>query len=375
MQVPLLDLTAQFAELEEPLTEAVLQVVREQRFILGPAVEKLEAEVAGLLGVEHAIGCASGTDALLLSLRALDIGPGDEVVTTPFTFFATAGAIHNVGARPVFADIEPRTFNLSVGAAEAAITPATRAIVPVHLFGQMAPMAAFRALADARELGVIEDAAQAIGATQATADGSRITTGTLGDTCAFSFFPTKNLGGFGDGGMVVTNRAELAERLFRLRVHGGRQMYHHEEVGYNSRLDALQAAVLSVKLPHLEGWSGARRRNAAFYDDALAEVAEIERPYIEPGNDSIFNQYTIQVLDGRRDALQSALREAGIGTSVYYPVPLHLQECFAYLGYREGDFPHAERAAKEVLSLPIFPELSRGQLAHVAASIRAFFGR
>lgn len=372
--VPLLDLQAQYRPLAEPILAAIREVVEAQRFVLGPAVERLEGEIASLLGVSYAVGCASGTDALLLALRALDVEPGDEVVTSPFTFFATAGAIHNVGGRPVFADIDPETFNLDPEAAEAAVGERTRALVPVHLFGQMAPMEAFRSLADRRGLGLLEDAAQAIGAGQRLASGGEATTGTLGDVCAFSFFPSKNLGAFGDGGMVVTGDEGLAQRLMRLRVHGGRQMYHHEEVGYNSRLDALQAAVLSVKLPHLEGWSEARRRNAAYYDEALAGLDEVAVPRVAPGNTSIYNQYTIRVRGAVREDLQRHLAERGIGTAVYYPVPLHLQECFAYLGHREGDFPEAERAAREVLSLPVFPELEEAQLAQVAVAIRAFFG-
>lgn len=374
VQVPLLDLTAQYRSLEAELRAAVLGVVESQRFILGPAVEEFEGAVAELLGVEHAIGCASGTDAILLALRGLDIGAGDEVVTTPFSFFATAGAIHNAGARPVFADIVPDTFNLDAAAAEAAVTKRTAAVMPVHLFGQMAPMLALRSLADARGIALVEDAAQAIGARQRTADGGWITTGSLGDVCAFSFFPSKNLGGFGDGGMMVTDDAALAERLRRLRVHGGRQMYHHEEVGYNSRLDALQAAVLSVKLPHLAAWSAARRTNARRYDEAFAELEGVRPPVVTAENESIFNQYTLRVLGGRRDALAAHLREQGVGTSVYYPVPLHLQECFRHLGYGEGDFPESERAAGEVLSLPIYPELTEAQLEHVVASVRGFFG-
>jgi dTDP-4-amino-4,6-dideoxygalactose transaminase len=366
MQVPLLDLTAQHRAIAGEVQSAVQAVIDEQRFILGPVVEQFEAEVAEYLRLPHAIGCASGTDAILLSLRALDVGPGDEVVTTPFTFFATAGAIHNVGARPIFADIQPDTFNLDPAAAEAAITERTRAVMPVHLFGQMAEMGAFRSL------GIVEDAAQAIRARQRTAAGEWITTGTLGDTGTLSFFPSKNLGGFGDGGMVVTTRDDLAERLRRLRVHGGRQMYHHEEVGYNSRLDALQAAVLSAKLPYLEEWSAARRANARFYDEALAEVPEVVTPVVRPENESIFNQYTIRVQDGRRDALAEFLKQRGIGSSVYYPVPLHRQQCFDYLGCREGEFPESELAAREVLSLPIYPELTEAQLEHVAFSVREF---
>jgi dTDP-4-amino-4,6-dideoxygalactose transaminase len=373
MNVPLLDLTEQYETIAEPMMDVVREIVESQRFILGAPVERLEREIAELLGVRHAIGCASGTDALLLSLRAFDVGAGDEVVTSPFTFFATAGAIHNVGATPVFADIDPATFNLDPTAALAAVTDRTKAVVPVHLFGQMADMTAFRALGDRLALPVIEDAAQAIGARQTSPSGEVITTGTLGDACAFSFFPTKNLGAFGDGGMVVTNRAETAARLARLRVHGGVQMYHHEEVGYNSRLDALQAAVLSVKLPHLTAWSETRRKNAEFYDGALADLSGIVTPVIAPGNESIFNQYTIRVLDGRRDALRSALHAAGVGSGIYYPVPLHLQECFTHLGYEEGDFPISERACREVLSLPVYPELGEARLARVATAIREFF--
>jgi dTDP-4-amino-4,6-dideoxygalactose transaminase len=373
-RVPLLDLTAQYAELAVPLLEAVREVLEEQRFVLGPRVERLEAEIAAMLEVEHAIGCASGTDALLLSLRALDVGRGDEVVTSPFTFFATAGAIHNVGARPVFADIDPETFNLDPAGAAEAVTERTRALIPVHLFGQLAPMEEFEALARRRGIDLLEDAAQAIGARRRLADGRTITTGTLGQACAFSFFPSKNLGGFGDGGMVVTKDAAMAERLRRLRVHGGPQAYRHEEVGYNSRLDALQAAVLSVKLPHLGRWSEARRRNARYYDQAFAAVDGLATPVVAAGNESIYNQYTIRVADGRRDELRERLEARGVGSAIYYPVPLHLQECFAYLGYRAGQFPEAERAALEVLSLPVYPELTGAQLDHVAQAVRELCG-
>jgi len=374
MQVPLLDLTGQYRGIADAVRDAVQEVIEEQRFILGPVVDRFEAEVAAYLGVEHAVGCASGTDALLLGLRALGVERGDEVVTSPFTFFATAGAIHNVGARPVFADIEPAGFNLDPAAAEAAFGERTRVVVPVHLFGQMAEMEAFRALGDRRGVAVLEDAAQAIGARRRLEDGRWITAGTLGDACAFSFFPTKNLGAFGDAGMTVTGDEATAERLRKLRVHGGRQMYHHEEVGYNSRLDALQAAVLSAKLPHLAGWSARRREHAAFYDEALAGLDGVSTPALLPGNESIYNQYTLRVHGGRRDELAAHLRERGVGSSVYYPVPLHMQECFEYLGYREGQFPESERAAREVLSIPVFPELTEAQREHVAASIRGFFG-
>jgi dTDP-4-amino-4,6-dideoxygalactose transaminase len=374
MQVPLLDLTGQYQGIADAVQQAVKTVIEEQRFILGPTVDRLEAEIAEYLGVEHAVGCASGTDALLLGLRALGVEHGEEVVTSPFTFFATAGAIHNAGGKTVFADIDPATFNLDPAAAEAAVTERTRVVVPVHLFGQMAEMEAFRALGDRRGVAVLEDAAQAIGARRRLEDGRWITTGTLGDACAFSFFPTKNLGAFGDAGMTVTHDEATAERLRKLRVHGGRQMYHHEEVGYNSRLDALQAAVLSAKLPHLAGWSAARREHARFYDQALAGLEGVATPAVPAGSESIYNQYTLRVHGGRRDELAAFLRERGVGSNVYYPVPLHLQECFAYLGYRRGQFPESERAAEEVLSIPVFPELTEAQREHVAASIRAFFG-
>jgi dTDP-4-amino-4,6-dideoxygalactose transaminase len=374
MQVPLLDLTGQYQGIADAVQEAVRTVIGEQRFILGPTVDRFEAEIAEYLGVEHAVGCASGTDALLLGLRALGVEHGEEVVTSPFTFFATAGAIHNAGGKTTFADIDPATFNLDPAAADAATTERTRVVVPVHLFGQMAEMEAFRALGDRRGVAVLEDAAQAIGARRRLEDGRWITTGTLGDACAFSFFPTKNLGAFGDAGMTVTHDEATAERLRKLRVHGGRQMYHHEEVGYNSRLDALQAAVLSAKLPHLAGWSAARREHARFYDGALAGLEGVATPAVPEGSESIYNQYTLRVHGGRRDELAAFLRERGVGSNVYYPVPLHLQECFQYLGYRRGQFPESERAAAEVLSIPVFPELSEAQREHVAASIRAFFG-
>jgi len=373
MNVPLLDLKEQYRSVADEVMAAVKSVIDDQRFILGPVVDEFERQVEAKLGVKHAVGCASGTDAILLALRAFDC-TGAEVVTTPFTFFATAGTVHNVGARPVFADIDADTFNLSPEAAEAAITDRTRAVIPVDLFGQMADLAAFRALGDRRGVAIIEDAAQAIGARQRAAGGEWTTTGTLADACTFSFFPTKNLGAFGDAGMTATNDDATAERLRKLRVHGGVQMYHHEEVGYNSRLDALQAAVLAAKLPHLDGWSAARRAHAAFYDEALAGIDGLTTPIVRPGNESIVNQYTLRVAGGKRDALREHLTAAGVGSSVYYPVPLHLQECFAYLGYREGQFPESERACREVLSIPVFPELSEAQLAFVAETIRGFFG-
>ena len=370
MPVPLLDLRAQHATIRDDVLAELMPVIDAQAFILGEPVERLERAVAELSRTKHAIGCASGTDALLLAYRALDIGRGDEVVTTPFTFFATAGAIHNVGATPVFVDIEPRTFNISPEAARAAVTPRTKAIVPVDLFGQMAAVEEVRRLVP--DLPIIEDAAQSIGARRKidgewTMAGERVTMGTL------SFFPSKNLGGYGDGGMIVTQDDALAARLRRLRVHGGMKTYHHEEVGYNSRLDTLQAAALLGKLPHLAAWSAKRRENACYYHGALGDIPGVTVPYIDPANESIFNQYTIRA--ERRDALQAHLKARGIGNSIYYPLPLHLQPCFAHLGYREGSCPESERAAAEVLSLPIYPELTRAQLDEVVDAIRSFYVR
>lgn len=369
MSVPLLDLKAQHAAIRQPVVEALLRVVEDQTFILGSPVEHLEADVAALSRTTHAIGCASGTDALLLALRALDIGRGDEVITTPFTFFATAGTIHNVGAKPVFADIDPKTFNLDPAAAAAAKTSRAKAVVPVDLFGQMAPLELVR---EAVGLPVIEDAAQSIGARRHVC-GEWVMAGQIATIGTFSFFPSKNLGGYGDGGMMVTNDDALAARLRRLRVHGGTKQYFHDEVGYNSRLDTLQAAVLHAKLPYLAGWSDARRRNAAYYDAAFADLSDVTTPCVLPESESIYNQYTIRV--PRRDELQAHLKAKGIGSNVYYPLPMHLQPCFAYLGYKDGQFPESERAAKEVLSLPVYPELSTAQLDEVIAAVRGFYGR
>jgi dTDP-4-amino-4,6-dideoxygalactose transaminase len=369
MPVPLLDLRAQHATIRDDVVRAMMEVVDSQHFILGEQVERLETDVAALCRVPYAIGCASGTDALLLALRALDIGRGDEVITTPFTFFATAGTIHNVGATPVFVDIEPKTFNIDPAAIRAAITPRTKAIIPVDLFGQMAPL---ETIADvAGSIPVIEDAAQSIGARRKI-DNSWRMAGEIPTIGTFSFFPSKNLGGYGDGGMMVTQDEALATRLRRLRVHGGAKQYFHDEVGYNSRLDALQAAVLRAKLPHLAGWSAKRRENARFYDSALRGINHIRTPFIDPSNESIFNQYTLRA--ERRDELQGYLKSCEIGTAIYYPLPLHLQPCFAYLGYKRGACPESERAAAEAISLPIFPELSRGQLEEVAGAIRTFYG-
>jgi dTDP-4-amino-4,6-dideoxygalactose transaminase len=372
MSVPLLDLKAQHATIRDEMLAAVTRVVDAQTFILGEPVERLEADVATLSRTKHAIGCASGTDALLLAMRALDVGRDDEVITTPFTFFATAGTIHNVGAKPVFVDIEPRTFNISVDAIKAAITPRTKAIIAVDLFGQMAAIEAVQAIAGG--IPVIEDAAQSIGARRKIG-GQWTMAGEVASLGTFSFFPSKNLGGYGDGGMMVTQDDTLASRLKKLRVHGGTKTYYHDEVGFNSRLDTLQAAVLAAKLPHLDQWSAARRRNAAFYDAAFADVAGLTTPYVAPENESIYNQYTLRVADGQRDALKQHLTDKGIGSAIYYPLPLHLQECFAYLGYKAGSIPEAERAAGEVLSLPVFPELTTTQRDEVVAAVRGFFGR
>jgi len=370
MAVPLLDLKAQHATIRDEVVAALMEVVDQQAFILGDPVAQLECSVAGLSQVKYAVGCANGTDAILLALRALGVGQGDEVVTTPFTFFATGGAIHNAGARPVFVDIDPRSYNIAPELVTPAVTDRTKAVIAVDLFGQMAPIEQVKAAAKGRP--VIEDAAQSIGASRII-DGRKVMAGQAAAIGTYSFFPSKNLGGFGDGGMMVTQDVALFETLMKLRTHGSRRTYYHEIVGYNSRLDALQAAVLRAKLPHLEAWSAARRRNAAYYDAAFADVAEIVTPWVDPANTSIYNQYTVRV--PRRDALQAHLKERGIGSNVYYPLPLHLRPCFAYLGYAEGQCPEAEKAAKEVLSLPVFPELATTQLDEVVAAVRGFFGR
>jgi len=370
MPVPLLDLRAQHATIREEVVAAMMGVVDSQLFILGEPVLKLEADVAALSRTKHAIGCASGTDALLLAFRALDIGRGDEIITTPFTFFATAGTIHNVGATPVFVDIEPRTYNMDPAAAKAAVSSRTKAVVPVDLFGQMAAIECLQEVMPS--IPVVEDAAQSIGA-QREMGGKACMAGEAATIGTFSFFPSKNLGAYGDAGMIVTQDDALAERLRRLRVHGGLQTYFHEEVGYNSRLDALQAAVLRAKFRHLEQWSQRRRSNAEYYNQAFADLAEVQTPFVDPNNVSTFNQYTVRV--ERRDELRKHLNARKIGNSVYYPLPLHLQPCFAYLGYKEGELPESERAAKEVISLPVFPELTRSQMEEVVGAVRDFFSR
>ncbi len=371
MAVSLLDLRAQHATIRDAVVAALMRVVDDQAFILGEPVARLERAIAELSHTRYAIGCANGTDALLLALRALDVGAGDEVVTTPFTFFATAGAIHNAGARPVFVDIDPVTFNINAAQIPAAVTTRTKAVIPIDLFGQMAAIE--RVAAAAPGLPIIEDAAQSIGARRSV-DGEWRMAGEMATMGTFSFFPSKNLGAYGDGGMLVTQDERLAQRLLRLRTHGSVRTYYHEEVGYNSRLDALQAAVLEAKLPYLAAWSARRRANAATYTAAFADLADVVRaPVILPENESIFNQYTIRAV--HRDQLQAHLTARGIGTSIYYPLPLHLQPCFAYLRYARGQFPESERASTEVLALPVYPELPAAQRDEVIGAVRAFYGR
>ncbi len=372
MQVPLLDLKQQHSALRGELRAALERVLDSQQFILGEDVRLLETELAEYTRAGYAVGCGSGSDALLLALLALDVGAGAEVVTTPFTFFATAGAVVRAGARPVFVDIEPRTYNLDPARVGEVVTGRTRAVIPVHLYGQMAEMDEILRVAAARGLRVIEDAAQAIGA----ADGEGRSAGSTGDAGCFSFYPTKNLGAAGEAGLVTTNDAATAERLRRLRVHGGATEYHHDEVGFNSRLDTFQAAVLRVKLKHLDAWSGARRERADTYTRFITDAGLTEfvtPPHVLPGARHIFHQYVVRVPAGRRDALLEHLKAHGVGTKVYYPVPLHLQPCFAGLGYKGGDFPESERAARETLALPMFPELTRAQQEYVVETLRRFF--
>lgn len=367
MKVPLLDLTAQYGTIRDEIDAALAEVVTSQHFILGAVLEACEDAIARYTGSAFGIGVSSGTDALLVALMAEDIGPGDEVVTTPYSFFATAGVIARVGATPVFVDIDPVTLNLDPGQVADSVTKRTRAIIPVHIFGQMAEMAPIMEIARSHGLVVIEDAAQAIGAEH---EGRRA--GSIGDYGCFSFFPSKNLGCFGDGGMVVTNDATRAERVRALRVHGEGVKYHHRVVGGNFRLDALQAAVVRAKLPHLDGWSDARRANAALYSHHLGDLADREPSLLTlPGivtDRHVFNQYLVRVAE--RDRVREELTTAGIGTAVYYPLPLHLQECFAALGYGRGDLPESERAADRAIALPIYPELTTDQVRTVAGALR-----
>jgi dTDP-4-amino-4,6-dideoxygalactose transaminase len=368
--VPLLDLRAQFESIREPVNEAIARVVESQQFILGPEVEALERELGEYCGARYAIGCSSGTDALLLALMALDVGPGDEVITTPYTFFATVGVITRLGAQPVFVDIEPESFNIDAAGIGPKITSRTRAIVPVHLYGRTAEMTAISETAARHGIPVIEDACQAIGAEH---HGRRA--GTLGTMAAFSFFPTKNLGGFGDGGMVTTNNRTLAEKLRRLRVHGMEPKYYHQAVGINGRLDALQAAVLRVKLRHLDAWTAARQANARRYRtlfESHGVSGWVTAPQEHSGMRHVFNQYVIRVPAGHRDDLRKQLATSGVGSEVYYPVPLHMQECFASLGHSRGDFPESERAAAETIALPVYAELTADQQNHVVTCIAEY---
>jgi dTDP-4-amino-4,6-dideoxygalactose transaminase len=366
MQVPMLDLQAQYRPIRDAVIDVVTRVCDSQRFIMGPEVEGMEREMAAYLGVTHAVGVSSGTDALLLAMMALGIGPGDEVITSTYSFFATAGCVARLGAKPVFVDIDPVTYNIDPAATAAAVTPRTRAIIPVHLYGQSADLDPLLAVATRAGVPLIEDAAQAIGATY-----KGRTVGGLGRVGCVSFFPSKNLGAFGDGGLVTTNDDTLAAALRRLRVHGADRQYYHQLIGGNFRLDALQAAVLRVKLPHLAGWTEARRRNAARYDRLFADfglTGHVTVPVTLPDRYHIFNQYVVRV--PRRDAVKAHLESRQVGCAIYYPVPFHEQACFAYLGCRTGQFPRAEAAARETLALPIYGELT-GEQQHYVVSVIA----
>ena len=364
MEVPLLDLKGQYATIREKVMAAVAEVLESQQCIGGPKVAELEKQVAAVSDCKYAVGVSSGTDAILNCLMSMEIGPGDEVITTPFTFFATVGCIARVGARPVLIDIDPRTYNIDPDLIEAAVTKHTRAIMPVHLYGQMADMDPIMGVARRHKLAVIEDAAQSI---TSTYKGRKA--GSIGTAGCFSFFPSKNLGGIGDGGMIVTNDETLFKRLMMMRNHGSEPKYYHKYVGGNFRLDPVQAAALLVKLPHLDDWSEARRRNAAYYNKRFTGTA-VQTPWISPDCKTIYNQYCIRV--PRRDELVAHLKANKIGCEIYYPVPAHLQECFAYLGYKRGDFPESERAAGEILALPIYPELTRPMQDAVVEEILAF---
>ena len=365
-RIPLLDLQAQYEPIKNEVMAAIQSVFDSKQFIMGSTITGLEADIAQYCETTYALGVSSGTDALILALMALNIGPGDEVITTPFTFFATGGSIARVGAVPVFVDIEPDTYTIDTTKIEAAITSKTKAIMPVHLFGQLADMDAIMAIAKQYNLVVIEDAAQAIGATY---KGKKA--GSIGDIGCFSFFPSKNLGACGDGGMVTTNNPELYEKMHVLRVHGAKPQYVHHVIGGNFRLDAMQAAILRVKLPHLESQHDGRIANAKYYDTHL------QGPFTKPVNKyngrMIYNQYTIQVNGQARDSLKAHLESHTVGCAIYYPIPLHVQACFSNLGYTHGDCPVAELAAESVLSLPIYSELSQDQLAYVVETLHAFF--
>lgn len=367
MKVPMADLTAQYESLKTEMDAAVLDVIRTGRFILGETVSAFEEEVAHLCGAEFGVGVASGTDALILALSAAGIDERDEVITTPFTFVATAEAIALLGAKPVFADIDPLTFNLDPADVARKVTGRTRAILPVHLYGQPADISSLSAIAADHDLKIVWDGAQAIGCAYG---GKGV--GAYADAMSLSFFPTKNLGGAGDGGMILTNDAELAEKLRYIRFHGSKGTYSYKHVGYCSRLDAIQAAVLHVKLPHLDSWNDARRRNAEEYNRMLAGL-DVELPVETPNSKHVYHQYTIR--SKKRDELRQYLKQRDIDTGVYYPGPLHLEEAYRCLNYSEGDFPEAERACREVLSLPVFPELTADQRDYVASCVKSFHER
>ena len=370
MKVPLLDLNEQNQTLRPEIEAALGRVLDTNGFILGTEVKALEEEVAAYCRTKHAIGCASGSDALLLALMALDVKPGDEVITTPYSFFATVSAVTRLGAVPVFVDIDPLTYNLDVAQIESKITERTKAIQPVHLYGQCADMATLREVAGKYGIPLVEDAAQAIGAEEG---GKRA--GAMSEIGCFSFYPSKNLGGMGDGGMMTTDDDELAEKLFALRVHGAKVKYYHKWVGLNSRLDGFQGAVLRVKLPHLDGWSDKRKANADRYRELFTDAGLTEQvvlPFERENVRHIYNQYVVRVPE-RRDGLREFLTANGVGTDIYYPVPLHVQECFEFLGYREGDLPESERASHETLALPIYPELKPEQQEYVVEKIGEYF--
>jgi dTDP-4-amino-4,6-dideoxygalactose transaminase len=368
MKVPMLDLSEQYAALKPEIMVALDEVMSSSRFILGDNVKKLEADVAKYSNTKFAVGVGNGSDAIHISLQACGVKEGDEVITTPFTFFATGGAIARAGAKPVFVDIDPITFNIDPSKIEAAITPNTKAIIPVHLYGQMADMDPIVEIAKKHNLAVVEDAAQAIGSKY---KGKAV--GELGTTATYSFFPTKNLGAYGDGGMIVTNDQDIAEKMGVIRVHGSKPKYYHHVLGYNSRLDELQAAVLNVKFPHLDEWSKLRREKAETYTQLLKEMIgdRIVTPVEAEDRYHVFHQYTIRVEN--RDEVQKFLSERGVSTMVYYPLPLHVQPVFKDLGYKEGDFPVAEKAAREALSLPMFPELKIEQQTYVVEQLKAYF--
>lgn len=370
MRVPLLDLTEQNQLLRPEIEAALGRVLDTNAFILGGEVKALEDELAAYCGTKYAIGCASGSDALLLALMALDVKAGDEVITTPYSFFATVSAITRLGATPVFVDIDPLTYNLDVSQIESKITERTKAIQPVHLYGQCADMAELRKVAVKHGIPLVEDAAQAIGAEE-----NGVRAGAMSEIGCFSFYPSKNLGGMGDGGFMTTDDDELAERLFALRVHGSKQRYYHKWVGLNSRLDGFQGAVLRVKLPYLDSWSNKRKANAGLYRELFTDAGLTEQvglPYERENVRHIYNQFVVRV-PGKRDGLRAFLTEKGIGTDIYYPVSLHMQECFEYVGYKEGDLPESEKASRETLALPIYPELRPEQLEYVVDAIARFY--